>query len=1055
MIIIHHSDSLLSLLENGYISSSGDTARDGYVRTEGYLQLTGKPKNVTVSFNSTNTLLVNFVGYQNQSPSPIVCDLYWYESPKNFDISSYSNLNYYRLLFKRKDGGSSLDYTDISECTIEYDEEYTWYIDSNGNICNDDLKPMASKPIDIPFPKGYWRISPEYNYGYPYHELLNDISYIPRYVVPTYKSPVVYRIVANGKEIYASNNIDKRYGIIDPVVTLEDSSTNSLQFKIPPDHYFYNKIERLKTKCRVLRNGKEIFEGRVVSETLDFYNRRDVLFEGALAYLNDTHQPQREYSYYTVVQIIESILDIHNSKVDNSRKIYKGVVSITEPYPRKDYYWYTQYESTLTAIQKLAEATDAHIRVRKDENDGLRKLDIFQEMTEVSKQKIIFGSNLSDFTRTYDMGDLVTVLLPLGKHTSDNDDIGNLLEARGEDEAATPAWDKWHYETHERHVGYWGDYSYGGPSDTSSLKYYMSLYVNTDEEDTSDYNNKGERVNVYYQNDYGPSYYRQYVYWIDVNPGDVFYLTSSLHNETSHECYHYTIWDSNGFQLSSKSAGSHSSGGPSITTITKEKIECPTGARYMLVSGIIGEESYPFELYESRKLPEEMDSYITIEECAEVVGEHEAGSLYIKAQPRVITTIDQNGVAHSETIDPYTEWGYIEKTIEFEDIEDKDDLYSKAKEYLENYQYDQMKMELNAIDAKVLGVDTDDIFLYQNIRCISPKHALDHLFPVTKLTLNLSNPTNNKISLNSSNERSFTQNSSSINDELFNKIAKAGEKSQTIEAAKKNAFDLINNSNTGIVSLNTDPNTGYVTSITISCDDKWRSNGNYWIWNQGGLMYVRPDGTSASVAITNDGHIVADVVAAGTAINGATLTNTLTVGAVDHTPGDIKVVAPVNSNPNSGVWDAIHIFSGTDSVDGPYGEIASYTKPNLITETGKYLQYYTKILNGKEIFGYQYANSDGTVDSDHKKLTISTIAWGNEERATIDASDGNLDIHSSHEIALWSNSLYFKTDGSVYVKSGTDPDTGADIYNTAIGNQTLTIGSTTYKVVNGLLCESS
>jgi hypothetical protein len=290
----------------------------------------------------------------------------------------------------------------------------------------------------------------------------------------------------------------------------------------------------------------------------------------------------------------------------------------------------------------------------------------------------------------------------------------------------------------------------------------------------------------------------------------------------------------------------------------------------------------------------------------------------------------------------------------------------------------------------------------------------------------------------------MTANNSSINDELFNKIAKAGEKSKTIEAAKQNAYEIIKNGNTGIVSLNTDPDTGNVVSITISCDENWRSNGNYWIWNMGGLAYVRPNGTSVAVGMTNDGHVVCDVLAAETAIHGATLTNSLKVGATGNTYGDIRVLAP----KTGGTWEAMTMFSGHNSADGYYGELASYTYPTYVQEKDKYLQYYFKILNGKTELGYQYVNSQGDVDSVHRKMRIGEYVWsGGEIRPTIDCDDGNLDIHSSEELRLWCYNLNIDSESNIYVtKSG--------VKYVAQNANNITIGGETYDIVNGLICKA-
>ena len=897
-----------------------------------------------------------------------------------------------------------------------------WRIDSNSSYpYHENLKTIQKFP-EPSIPASYWRIDRAHNNGYPWHERLLDISYTPP-VEPLYKPPIKYTIVTeDGTEIYSSNNIDPRYGVINPIVTLEDNSTNKLEFTITPDHYFYNKIERFKTKCLVYRNGKEIFEGRVLSESVDFYNRRKCTFEGAMAYLNDTHQPQKEYSYFTINQIVESILDIHNQKVDDSRKIYKGMISVDKEYPRKDNYWYTQYESSLTAITNLVNELKAHARVRKDTETGKRVLDIFQNITESANQRIIFGSNLSDFTRDFDMGELVTVLLPLGKHTSKDEDVGNKLEPKDYGGEDTVAYNKYKYCNDKQHT-----YEAGGSLDDNP----RILYLNSDYGDTSDYEAHGGRICCYTEIT-DPAWYQTYVYWLEVKPEQVFYLTASmpknmLKDGSAIEGYFYSVRDANGLQLISKGAGTQGSGGSAIETITKEKITIPTGGAVMMVCGILDQSSYPFEFYESRNLPNDMESYITIEKY-QATADHDADSLYIRALARDVVTTDQNGVEHTVHIDPYAEYGYVEKSIEFDDVEKPEDLYLKAKEYLEKYQYDQMTIELEAIDAKLLGLNVDDISMYQNVRCISPKHGLDNTFPVTKLTINLSNPSNNKIVLNSKNEKTMTANNSSINDELFNKIAKAGEKSKTIEAAKQNAYEIIKNGNTGIVSLNTDPSTGNVVSITISCDENWRSNGNYWIWNMGGLAYIRPNGTSVAVGMTNDGHVVCDVLAAETAIHGATLTNSLKVGATDQTHGDIRLLAP---HDTQGVWEAMSMYSGHDSTDGNYGELVSYTEPRIEVEPNRYLQYFHKILNGKTVYGYRYVNSEGEEVSSNNRLTISTVAWsGGEERPTIDSVDGNLDIHSTEEMRLWTYDLYLEAEGSIYVyDNGTKTQGESGTYN--------------------------
>jgi hypothetical protein len=1004
-----------------------------------------------------------YLGYQQ-----ITNELYSFEASKFANARKFIFECYYGTAYNMYPSQPQV----VTETTYYYMELCSFYFnvvrfhEVNDIWISVNAAPVEHEAIELPLPLSYWRIDSIHNEGYPWHERLGDVP-VKEVNVEIYKSPIVYRIVANGKEIYASNNIDIHYGIINPVVTLEDSSTNSAQFQIPPDHYFYNEIKRLKTKCLVYRNDEIIFEGRVISENIDMYNRRDVLFEGALAYLNDTRQPQREYSYFTVIDIFNSILAVHNDKMvnDQDRVILPGVVNVDIDFPRTDNYWYTQYESTLEAIQNLAQACEAHIRVRTVNENGTikRYLDMFKNITDVSKQKIIFGSNLEDFTRNYDMGELATVLLPLGKHKERDSDVGDVMipgnpngPMEEVDDGNTVAWREYGYHR--------ADYK---PVDK---EWPRMLRLNTDDDVVNseywdpDYERFGSRVVPWRFPESGDEYftYDYRVNWCEnVKAGDVFYLEATLPGKSlvgDRELYFYTVRDADGRQLAAQAASDSDETHIDIhkapekkqdgtwTEDTRIKIEIPTNGATLAVSGCfhihVGDTVYyPFNLYKQRKLPDDMEDYVTIEKCAAVEGEHEEGSLYLKAVPRDVTTYDQNGVPTTVTVDPFAEWGYIERTVEFDDVEDHDDLYTKAKKYLTEYQFDKMTIEVSAFDAKILGIDTDFINLYENVRCISPKHGLDKLFPVTKVTLNLNRPGNDKFSLNSERNQTLTQTNSSINSDLLNKISKAGEKSATLEAAKKNAYNLITNSNKGIVSLNQGDD-GYIHSITISNDANWQADNNYWIWNQGGMAYVDANKRIVKVGMTNDGKVIANEVAANSVISSSSLTGALTVGGIDTSHGSIQVISPY-SYSSATTWVALDIYSDNNSVDGNYGELVSYTEPR----SSDGLSYFFKILNGKFKLGYGYF-SDGEIDNVHDTLEVRSVAvddgGGYEERPIIDAN-GNLDIHATETTRIWCTDLDLAVEGNIIAyKEGVR-------YRGISTN--LTIGATTYKVINGILFE--
>ena len=114
---------------------------------------------------------------------------------------------------------------------------------------------------------------------------------------------------------------------------------------------------------------------------------------------------------------------------------------------------------------------------------------------------------------------------------------------------------------------------------------------------------------------------------------------------------------------------------------------------------------------------EELDSYLTVEHA-----ENGDGSIYVKSD---------------EAIEAY---GWIEKTVRWDDVSDPDVLLEKAQEYLSELQFYNMQLELNALDLHYLNVDVEAVKLIDEIRVISRPHGLDRIFPVTELEIPLDRP---------------------------------------------------------------------------------------------------------------------------------------------------------------------------------------------------------------------------------------------------------------------------------------------------------------------------
>lgn len=247
----------------------------------------------------------------------------------------------------------------------------------------------------------------------------------------------MYSIYSDGVCIYNDVNTAPEIKMIDPTLTLSDNTAGTLKFKLPQSNVGYDSVNRVSSIIKVYKEGKEIWEGRAISEGIDFWNNRSITCEGELGYLNDTIQfppeadPEDPFiddyggCYYnpTPYAFLEHVLANHNANVEDSKKFYLGNVTVTEKMVNEtgdeddedgDVYVYTDYISTLETIKtKLVDPLNGHLVVRKE--DGKRYLDYLADYYDEGPQTIEFRKNLLDFTRNFDESEFATVIIPLGK----------------------------------------------------------------------------------------------------------------------------------------------------------------------------------------------------------------------------------------------------------------------------------------------------------------------------------------------------------------------------------------------------------------------------------------------------------------------------------------------------------------------------------------------------------------------------------------------------------------------------------------------------------------
>jgi len=495
----------------------------------------------------------------------------------------------------------------------------------------------------------------------------------------------MYTIYADDICIYNDADPSPDLKVNNPELTMGDNAAGSLTMSLPPNNVGYESIQRLITDIVVKKEKNQIWMGRVLTESKDFWNNRVLYCEGELAFFNDSVQPPKKFET-TINSIFRELISNHNSQVTDDRRFTVGQVTVTGA-TSDNHVFYTNYDKTMASINNLIETYGGHIRIRHV--NGVRTIDYLDTYPGVSEQRIEFGANLLDFTRSWDMSEYATVIVPLGA-----------------------------------------------------------------------------RIN-------------------------------------------------------------------------------------------------------NSKSESDLDEYVTVAEVNN-------NSIYVTASQEILDT-----------------YGRIAKTVEWSDEEDPSSLFTKATLYLGDTQFDEMVLEMSALDLHYLNPDMTPINLLDKVQVVSGPHGLgiDKTFPVVQLKIPLDSPEKATFQLGGSIKTSLTAVNNKINSKILSRIDKIP--NSVLTEARRNSTAIINNAGKGHITIrwhDENENDGiefidddssesdaiYISEAPWSDEDEIGPGDRYWIWNMGGLGYMDKTGGEDSpywdstthqhlykLAITMDGSIVADFITTG------------------------------------------------------------------------------------------------------------------------------------------------------------------------------------------------
>lgn len=216
---------------------------------------------------------------------------------------------------------------------------------------------------------------------------------------------------------------DKELFVESPNLNLEINKVGTLTFSIYPDHPYFDRLVKLKSKIVAKRGNKEIFRGRIINDEQGIYNEKNIECESSLAYLNDSIYRPGSFSG-TPEELFALIINNHNSQVTDGQKLKKGTVTVTDPNNYISRSWEDYLSSWELLNTRLLESLGGYL-VERYEDDGtyIDWLEDFKngDSLLVSTQTIEFGENLVNILAKNDASTTYSVVIPLGYEIENED----------------------------------------------------------------------------------------------------------------------------------------------------------------------------------------------------------------------------------------------------------------------------------------------------------------------------------------------------------------------------------------------------------------------------------------------------------------------------------------------------------------------------------------------------------------------------------------------------------------------------------------------------------
>ena len=378
----------------------------------------------------------------------------------------------------------------------------------------------------------------------------------------------------------------------------------------------------------------------------------------------------------------------------------------------------------------------------------------------------------------------------------------------------------------------------------------------------------------------------------------------------------------------------------------------------------------------------DLTEYLSAENVFTVLiplGAQVEGTDGVKSGRLTISSVN-NGKDYLENQNGINLFGRIERTQVWDDVSSPDILKSFGELVLDTGVNPDLKLSINAVDLSLAENNEVPFELGDYVRMISVPHGVDTLFQVTKIEYDIARPDQSTYEFESNWYNIPTLNTRKRASGIVTSVSNTGHNlnsggsyssmsAQTVNVQRqivKNEADAVIEYNRSIEQSNTNAtaratdviNAGFGGYVYIKPDEIYIMNTDsietatkVWRWNVGGLGYW--SGTAGggaapnayTVAMTQDGEIVADFITTGTLDAQRITTGTITADKIEDATGTdwlaklnsmLQYATAQGNNPGMKIGDAT-AYGYSQSItfaltDSQY--IRFYPTPTVVNNIG-------------------------------------------------------------------------------------------------------------------------